>query len=72
MLPAGVTAVNGDFDRGDPLTILGPNEAPLGTGLSRYTADEVALIKGLRSDAIEEILGYKPRSTLIHRDDMVL
>jgi len=72
LLPAGVIAVNGDFDRGDPLIILGPNDAPLGTGLSRYTVDEVLAIKGLRSDAIEQILGYKPRSTLIHRDDMVL
>ncbi len=72
LLPAGVTSVEGEFGRGDPLTILGPNDAPLGTGLSRYTAEEMINIKGLRSSAIEEILGYKPRSTLIHRDDMVL
>lgn len=72
LLPAGVTAVSGDFGRGDPVTILGPQDAPIGTGLSRYTADEVSNIKGLRSDGIEKILGYKPRSTLIHRDDMVL
>ncbi len=72
LLPAGVTAVSGDFGRGDPLTILGPDDAPLGSGLSRYTASEAKAIKGLRSDNIEEILGYKPRAALIHRDDMVL
>ncbi|MCF6316511.1 MAG: glutamate 5-kinase [Marinosulfonomonas sp.] len=72
LLPAGVTDVTADFGRGDPLTILGPDGAPLGSGLSRYTAREAKAIKGLRSDNIEEILGYKPRAALIHRDDMVL
>ena len=72
LLPAGVTAVSGDFGRGDPLSILGPDNTPLGAGLSRYTAQEAQLIKGLRSDEIEEILGYEPRTALIHRDDMVL
>ncbi|WP_457649468.1 glutamate 5-kinase [Profundibacter sp.] len=72
LLPAGVTAVSGDFGRGDPLTILGPDAAPLGAGLSRYTVQEAQLIKGRRSDEIEKILGYEPRTALIHRDDMVL
>lgn len=72
LLPAGVTDVSGDFDRGDPVDILGPDTAMIGSGLSRYTAAEVQSIKGKRSDSIEAILGYKPRSTLIHRDDMVL
>ena len=72
LLPAGVVAVTGDFDRGDPLTILSPDGAALGSGLSRYTSREAEIIKGLRSDDIELILGYKPRAALIHRDDMVL
>ena len=72
LLPAGVVSVTGDFGRGDPLTILGPDGAPIGTGLSRYTSAETQLIKGRRSDGIEAILGYKPRTALIHRDDMVL
>ena len=72
LLPAGVVDVLGDFGRGDPLTILGPDHTPLGVGLSRYTAQEAQAIKGRRSNAIEKILGYKPRTALIHRDDMVL
>lgn len=72
LLPAGVTAVSGDFDRGDPIDINGPQGAKIGLGLSRYTASDVMLIKGKRSDDIEAILGHKPRTTLIHRDDMVL
>lgn len=72
LLPAGITSVTGDFGRGDPLAILGPGDTKLGFGLSRYTGREADAIKGRRSDDIEAILGYKPRTALIHRDDMVL
>lgn len=72
LLPAGVTNITGDFTRGDPVSILGPDNAPLGLGLSRYNAFEAITIKGLRTSDIEPILGYKPRAALIHRDDMVL
>lgn len=72
LLPAGVRHVEGDFGRGDPLAILGPDGRKLGQGLSRYTADEARAIQGHRSDEIEEILGYSGRAALIHRDDMAL
>ncbi len=71
LLPAGVTIVNGRFGRGDPVTILSVTGARLGLGLTRYTAAEVAQIKGRRSADIEALLGYKGRAALIHRDDMV-
>ncbi|MCZ4354658.1 glutamate 5-kinase [Roseovarius aestuarii] len=70
LLPAGVTAVQGSFGRGDPVEIIGPDGAQLGLGLTRYTSEDAALIKGLRSDAIEPVLGYPARAALIHRDDM--
>ncbi|WP_456388163.1 glutamate 5-kinase [Profundibacter sp.] len=72
LLPAGVTNITGDFRRGDPVSILGPDNTSLGLGLSRYNAFEAIAIKGLRTGDIEPILGYKPRAALIHRDDMVL
>jgi glutamate 5-kinase len=72
LLPAGVTAVSGQFGRGDPVAILGPDAAALGQGLIRYTAQEAALILGHRSDMIESLLGYPARAALIHRDDMAL
>ncbi len=72
LLPAGVTGVEGDFARGDPVDILGPDGARLGCGLVRYTADEARAIRGLRSDRIEARLGYPARAALIHRDDMAL
>ncbi len=71
LLPAGVSAVEGGFGRGEPVAILGP-EGSLGIGLVRYTAEEARKIKGKRSDAIGELLGYPGRAALIHRDDMAL
>ncbi|PYE86138.1 glutamate 5-kinase [Pseudoroseicyclus aestuarii] len=71
LLPAGVTAVQGPFGRGDPVAILGPGGARLGLGLTRYTAEEAAAIQGRRSVEIEAILGYRGRAALVHRDDMV-
>ena len=71
LLPAGVTVVSGDFGRGDPVAILGP-DGPLGLGLTRYTGSEARRIAGHRSGDIERILGYPGRAALIHRDDMVL
>jgi len=72
LLPAGVTEVSGDFQRGDPVRMEGPDGAALGLGLSRYTAREACAIAGHRSDEIEAILGYPARAALVHRDDMVL
>lgn len=72
LLPAGVTAAIGEFGRGDPIEISGPDGASLGKGLSRYTADETRLIRGRRTAEIEMVLGNPGRAVLIHRDDMVL
>lgn len=72
LLPAGVTKVDGDFLRGDPVAILGPNGEALGKGLSGYESSEARAIVGRQSQDIEAVLGYPGRAALIHRDDMVL
>ena len=72
LLPAGVTSVTGDFGRGDPVAILGPDGRRLGQGLCRYTGDEARAIRGRQSSDIEATLGYPGRAALIHRDDMAL
>ena len=72
LLPAGVVAVSGGFDRGDPVEIRDQSGAHLGTGLIRYTKAEATLLKGRQSAEIEALLGYQGRAALIHRDDMVL
>lgn len=72
LLPAGVTAVEGDFGRGEPVAITGPDGATLASGLTRYTSAEARAIAGHRSAEIAEILGYEGRAALVHRDDMVM
>ncbi|WP_108484100.1 glutamate 5-kinase [Oceaniglobus ichthyenteri] len=72
LLPAGVVDVLGQFGRGDPVSIILPDGAAIGTGLTRYTADEARAIMGRHSRDIEPVLGYPGRSVLIHRDDMAL
>ncbi|MBB3994432.1 glutamate 5-kinase [Sulfitobacter undariae] len=72
LLPAGITAVSGDFERGDAVALVGPEGAGIGSGLARYSAAESDLIKGHQSAEIEALLGYPGRAALIHRDDMAL
>ncbi|MQY41442.1 glutamate 5-kinase [Epibacterium sp. SM1969] len=72
LLPAGVRHVEGDFGRGEPLTIRSPEGHKLGQGLARYTSHEAKAIQGHKSAEIEDILGYPARAALIHRDDMAL
>ncbi|MGI9357492.1 MAG: PUA domain-containing protein, partial [Rhizobiaceae bacterium] len=72
LLPAGVTRVDGNFSRGDAVTIAGPDGSALGHGLIAYNDSDARKIMGLRSDKWEEALGYEGRSVLIHRDDMAL
>ncbi|WP_372605628.1 glutamate 5-kinase, partial [Actibacterium sp.] len=72
LLPAGVTAVDGEFGRGDPVAIVGPTGQTLGKGLVRYTSAEARAIRGHQSGEIETVLGYPGRAALIHRDDMAL
>lgn len=72
LLPAGVTSVEGVFDRGDTVLIKDKTGTILGKGLSAYAAEDAVRILGHKSEDIEKILGFKGRSVLIHRDDMVL
>jgi glutamate 5-kinase len=72
LLPAGVRAVGGTFERGDPVIIVGPDGSALGRGLSAYGSADAERIAGHRSDQIEAILGWRGRDEMIHRDDLVL
>jgi glutamate 5-kinase len=72
LLPAGVRSVSGQFDRGDPVLVRGPDGAALARGLSAYASADAARIAGHRSDEIETILGWRGRDEIIHRDDLVL
>jgi len=72
LLPAGVRAVAGSFERGDVVEVLAPDGRALGRGLSAYASADATLIIGRRSADIEAILGWRGRDELIHRDDLVL
>ena len=72
LLPAGVTAVEGRFERGVSIAMYDPAGHAVGHGLSRYSAEEIGQIKGHKSAEIEALLGYPGRAALIHRDDMAL
>jgi len=72
LLPAGITRVDGSFERGDAVLIRGPDGAEIGRGLVAYDAAEADKIRGKSSAAIAEILGFDGRAEMIHRDDMVL
>jgi glutamate 5-kinase len=72
LLPAGITRVDGAFERGDAVVIRGPDGAEIGRGLVAYDADEAEKIKGKSSGDILLILGFGGRAEVIHRDDMVV
>jgi len=72
LLPAGVTTVEGHFERGDAVVVLGPSGAEAGRGLIAYSAEDARRILGHKSSEIEARLGYRGREELIHRDDLVL
>ncbi|WP_288456161.1 glutamate 5-kinase [uncultured Sphingomonas sp.] len=71
LLAAGATRIDGRFARGDLVTIEGP-DGTLARGLSEYDSDDALLLLGRRSDDHAAILGYAPRSALVHRNHMAL
>ena len=72
LLPVGVTAVKGVFERGDLVVCRSPDGQEIARGLVNYSSAESARIIGQPSQRIEEILGYVDEPELIHRDNLVL
>lgn len=72
LLASGITGVEGEFARGDPVAVIDTVGKPVAQGLAEYDAAEVDRIKGRRSEEHAALLGYAPRSAVIHRDQLVL
>ncbi len=72
LLPAGVKAVQGQFQRGDVVAVLDERGRRIACGIANYGAREVEAIRGIRSDHIEEVLGYAYGQEIVHRDNLVL
>ncbi len=72
LLPSGVVKVRGAFDRGDSVSCMGPRGKEFARGLVNYSISELERIKGLKTEQIEKVLGYKYSDEVIHRDDLVV
>ena len=72
LLPSGIVKVRGSFDRGDSVSCLGLKGKEFARGLVNYSQSELEMIKGLQTDQIEKVLGYKYLDEVIHRDDLVV
>ena len=70
LLPAGICMVEGVFERGDLVEIIGPDDRLLARGLSAYGSADARRIAGHRSGAIEALLGWRGRDEIVHRDDL--
>jgi glutamate 5-kinase len=77
LLPAGIIGIEGEFDRGDTVSIIVLDQGNIGIneiarGISRYNSDDLDLIKSCHSDRFESILGYTFGAVAIHRNDLIL
>ena len=72
LLPAGVTAVNGRFARGDTVSVLDQEGVEIARGMAAYDDKEASRIRGKRSADIEALVGFRGRVEMIHRDNLVI
>ena len=73
LLPAGVKDVEGNFDLGDCVEILGPSRELVGRGITNYSSEELRKILGLHTEEVREIWGGKDfDEEVVHADNLVL
>ncbi|MGI9343718.1 MAG: glutamate 5-kinase [Gammaproteobacteria bacterium] len=72
LLPVGVVGVEGDFERGDAISVVSSDGRDIARGLAAYSSADARTIQGRRSEEIDSLLGYGGRDEIIHRDDLVL
>ena len=71
-MPSGILEVKGTFGVGAPVQCLDEKGNAIASGLSNYSANDLAKIKGLNTGHIEKTLGYKDSDEVIHRDNLVI
>jgi glutamate 5-kinase len=72
LLPAGVVAVDGNFQKGDAVVVALADGRIVARGLAAYSAEDARQIRGRKSGDFEALLGYRGPDELIHRDDLVI
>ena len=71
LLPIGITAVSGEFERGDLVSCVDGQGRERARGLANYSSAEAQALMGKASAHIESILGYCGEEEMIHRDNLV-
>ena len=72
ILPAGITNVDGEFEAGNTVSVVDKSGHELARGLTNYSSEELARIKGAKTSEIEALIGHKHFDEVIHRDDLVI
>ncbi|MBI4591433.1 MAG: glutamate 5-kinase [Candidatus Rokubacteria bacterium] len=72
LLPSGVVDVEGEFHAGEVVSLTAVDGKEFARGLTNYDAAELRKIRGAKTAALEERLGYKSFDEVIHRDNLVL
>ena len=72
LLPIGMTAVEGDFSRGDVIAVRDPEGREIARGLANYASAEARLLCRKPSSEFEKLLGYQAEPEMVHRDNLVL
>jgi len=72
LLPSGIVAVRGDFPVGAAVSVVDPENRPIGNGLVNYMAEEIRSIMGLKTAQIKARLGQKTYDEVVHRDNLVI
>lgn len=72
ILSIGIDAVEGDFQRGEIVSIYDNQNGEIARGISNYSSSDIEKIKGKHSDKICSILGYKFDDDVVLKDNLVL
>ncbi|RZL53640.1 MAG: glutamate 5-kinase [Variovorax sp.] len=72
LLPIGMTAVSGDFSRGDVIAVRDEQGGEMARGLANYSSAEARVLCRRSSSEFERLLGYAAEPEMVHRDNMVL
>lgn len=72
LLPSGITGVEGSFDIGNTVTIVGADGKEIARGIVSYSSDEIRQIQGVQTRDIARILGHKDYDEVVHRNNLVL
>jgi glutamate 5-kinase len=72
LLAIGVVECEGDFQKGDLVSICDATGREIARGLTNYSAADLVRIKGLKSDRIAQVLGHCPYEEVIHRDNLAV